>query len=112
MVADRNPAHVTIEEWRELEHTSEVKHEYIDGAIRAMASGSAALPRIATNITTPLDNLLGDSPCIAYNSDLVTRVAEPRRTDAYVVACYPGDTPYHRNPRNSAASALTLPSNV
>jgi Uma2 family endonuclease len=92
MVADRDAERLTVEQWRELERTSEVKHEYVDGHIFAMAGGSGAHSRIATNITTLLDNILGDGPCIAYNSDLATRLSETRYTYAdVVVSCSPHD---------------------
>jgi Uma2 family endonuclease len=76
---------MTVEEWRALERSSEVKHEYIDGYIYAMAGGSRAHSRIATNITSLLDAVLGDGPCIAYNSDAATQVSESRFTYADVV---------------------------
>src|SRR5207248_6737194 len=47
MVAQREPQHMTIDEWRELERTShDIKHEYIDGLVYAMAGGSLAHGRI------------------------------------------------------------------
>jgi Uma2 family endonuclease len=83
---------MTVEEWRELERTSEVKHEYIDGYVYAMAGGSTAHSRIATNITSLLDAVLGDGPCIAYNSDAATRISESRYTYAdVVVSCAAAD---------------------
>ncbi len=85
MVANRQDTRMTVEEWRALERVSEVKHEYIDGYVYAMAGGSKAHSRIAVNILGLLDAAFGDGPCIAYNSDAATRVSESRYTYADVV---------------------------
>ena len=85
MVAHRQDERMTVEEWRALEQTSEVKHEYVDGYVYAMAGGSAAHSRIAMNIAALLDSAFGDGPCIAYNSDMATQVSESRYTYADVV---------------------------
>jgi Uma2 family endonuclease len=85
MVANQYADRMTIAEWRERERTSDVRHEFIDGCVYAMAGGSRAHSRIATNVTSLLDAALGDGPCIAYNSDLATRVSETRYTYADVV---------------------------
>ena len=42
MVAQRSRPHISIEEWRALERSSEMKHEYIDGVLHALAGGSRA----------------------------------------------------------------------
>jgi len=85
MVANQQAVRMTVDEWRQLERTSEVRHEYVDGYVYAMAGGSRAHSRIAVNITSLLDAAFGDGPCIAYNSDMATRVAESRYTYADVV---------------------------
>lgn len=77
-----------LEEWRELERTGEVKHEYIDGHVYAMAGGSRAHSAIAVNLIALLHAALGAGPCQVYNSDLATRVSESRYTYAdAVVTC-------------------------
>lgn len=87
MVANQRPERqwLTLEEWRTLERASDVKHEYIDGAVYAMAGGSQAHSAIAANIITALTLSFGDGPCIAYTSDLATRVSASRYTYADVV---------------------------
>jgi Uma2 family endonuclease len=76
MVASRQDERMTVDEWRALERTSEVRHEYIDGYVYAMAGGSGVQWRIAMNVGGLLDAALGDGPCIAYNSDRATRVSK------------------------------------
>ena len=43
MAAQREPRHITVDEWRELERSShDAKHEYIDGQVYLMSGGSRA----------------------------------------------------------------------
>src|SRR6266704_2677652 len=59
MVAQREPQHMTLDEWRELERTShDIKHEYIDGQVYAMSGGSLAHSRIGLNVCTALERAL------------------------------------------------------
>jgi Uma2 family endonuclease len=85
MVASEQDAGMTLTEWHELERTSEVKHEYIDGYVYAMAGGSAAHSLVAVNVASALNAAFGEGPCIAYNSDMATQVSESRFTYADVV---------------------------
>ena len=42
MVAQREPQHMSVDEWRELERTShDIKHEYIDGQVYALSGGES-----------------------------------------------------------------------
>ena len=82
MVAQEHARHpMTVEEWRELERSShDVKHEYIDGRVYAMAGGSLAHGRIASNALRAIEDALAGAgtPCNAYNSDVAARLS-PRR---------------------------------
>jgi len=71
---------MAVEEWRELERTSEVRHEYIDGYVYAMAGATEAHNRIALNAARELDRALGRGPCIVYASDIAARLRERRFT--------------------------------
>jgi Uma2 family endonuclease len=93
MVAKGTPdRRMSIDEWRELERTGEVKHEYIDGNIYAMAGGSEAHSRIAVNALEELDRALGDSPCMVYSSNVAARLSETRYTypDVVITCSGPG----------------------
>ncbi len=85
MIASHKPKRISVQEWRDLERASDVKHEYVDGCIYAMAGGSRAHSLIAANVIGTLNAAFGDGPCIAYGSDLATRVSESRYTYADVV---------------------------
>ncbi len=65
------PRIMSVDQWRELERYShDIKHEYINGQVYAMAGGSRAHGRISSNVVRTLEDALGDSPCNVYNSDV------------------------------------------
>jgi Uma2 family endonuclease len=65
------PRFMTVDQWRELERYShDIKHEYINGQVYAMAGGSRAHGRICSNIVRALEDALDDSPCNVYNLDV------------------------------------------
>jgi len=60
----------TIEEYLSFERTSEIKHEYVDGQIMAMAGASRVHNLITGNVSRRLGNQLEGKPCETYASDL------------------------------------------
>jgi Uma2 family endonuclease len=64
----------TLEEYFELETTSETKHEYFQGNIYAMSGGSLKHALIATNTSTALNVQLRKSACRVFQSDLRLQV--------------------------------------
>ena len=94
VVQPSQPHSMTVEEWRELEQQSEIKHEYIGGYIYAMAGGSLAHGYISTRVIRHLEDGLGNRSCMVYNSDVVARLSSERYTypDA-TVTCDQRDRP-------------------
>jgi len=89
------PHYISVDDWRELEERShDVKHEYIDGQVYAMAGGSLAHSRVSINVLKALDTVLGRGSCRAYNSDAAARLSPTRYTypDA-TVTCDERDRP-------------------
>jgi Uma2 family endonuclease len=79
MAAERQGTRMSVDAWRALEReSSDVKHEYIDGYVYAMAGGTQAHAQIAGNAYMALRVALGDGPCMVYMSDVATRLAENR----------------------------------
>jgi Uma2 family endonuclease len=78
----------TAEEWRAILEHSDIKYEYHNGWLVAMAGGTADYSRIAINAIRALDDVLGDGPCRVYNSDAAVRLSpsDYRFADA-VVTC-------------------------
>ena len=83
---------LSVDEWRDLLHTTDVKYEYHDGWVVAMAGGSLDHSAIAINVIEDIRRELGDGPCRVYNSDAPVRLspAEYRLPDA-TVTCDEGD---------------------
>jgi Uma2 family endonuclease len=59
-----------------LESMSTVKHEYLDGAVWAMAGGTPDHAAIAINIAVALSTALRGQPCRVFSADLRVRVKE------------------------------------
>ncbi len=59
------------------------KHEYVNGNVYAMAGGTNAHNRIATNATVAIGGQLRGNPCGVINSDTKIRIQTDRRTYFY-----------------------------
>ena len=97
MVARREPQYMTVEEWRELErNSSDVKHEYIDGRVYALAGGTLSHGRLSTNTLRAIEDALADigKSCYVYNSDAAARVSSKYYTYPDItVSCDEQDRP-------------------
>ncbi len=60
----------TVEEYLELERSSEIKHEYYRGEIFAMSGASLPHNRIQMNFTRETGNFLKGKGCDVFGSDL------------------------------------------
>ena len=70
MIAAKDNAHLTPEEYFTWEEQQLEKHELIDGQVYAMTGGSVNHSRIAIRFATMVDTHLDASSCITGNSDL------------------------------------------
>jgi Uma2 family endonuclease len=80
---------MSYEEYVNWESTQEIRHEYFDGEVIAMAGSTLKHNRISGNVFKSLDNALADRPCGVYINDVQVQV-EPRRKYFYpdvVVTC-------------------------
>lgn len=64
----------TFDDYLRVEADSEIKHEFLDGSIWAMAGGTLVHSAIAANVTIGLGNGLRDKPCRVLTSDMRIRV--------------------------------------
>lgn len=79
---------VTYAEYVALEAASEVKHEFISGAVVAMAGGTIEHGRLMSQLTFSLRRALEGRPCVVLPSDVRVRIrASDRATypDLHVV---------------------------
>ncbi len=97
----------SLEEYFELELSSEEKYEYFDGEIFNMSGGSPAHEQVIVNLIVALSNKLRGRGCHVFPSNLRIKVpsAPPYRYPDLSVLC---DTP--RYEKIGGIEALTNPS--
>src|SRR6266705_1248709 len=90
---------VSVEDYLEGEESSEVKHEFISGAVYAKAGVSIEHNLIALNIVTSLRSHLKGKPCKVVMSDVKVRLKALDDDVFYypdvMVGCDPRDTDRH-----------------
>nr|UXE44468.1 hypothetical protein Hi04_10k_c2441B_00016 [uncultured bacterium] len=74
MTANAHRVHYTFREYIAHEAASNVKHEYLDGQIYAMAGGTPSHAALASAVGGQLYAQLRRGPCRLYSSDLRVRV--------------------------------------
>ena len=74
MALAQNVAGVSEAEYLRLDRQAEIKSEYFDGEMFAMAGGTRAHSRIAINLGAELNNRLKATDCVVYNTDLRVKV--------------------------------------
>jgi Uma2 family endonuclease len=81
------PPFLTVDEYLELEEGSTIKHEYVEGALYALAGSSLRHNRIAGNIYRNLAAAADGTPCQVYMSDVRCRVDSVFYYPDVMVAC-------------------------
>src|SRR6266571_1063189 len=87
------PMRMTVEEYLKLDELStDVRYEYLDGQIYAMAGGTADHSTLKLNIAIILRMALKRGPCRVYDTDMQVQLANTRYVypDA-TVTCDPED---------------------
>jgi Uma2 family endonuclease len=64
--AATDPSFMTLEEYFELEKTSPMRHEFINGVLFALSGPSVAHQRIVLNLTVAFSNHLKRGPCEVF----------------------------------------------
>lgn len=90
-----SPAYITEEEYLAGEAQAEVRHEYCDGIVVAMAGAKDEHELVAMGFTIALGNHIRGSGCRTYKSDMKVRAIYRDKTLFYYpdvfVACGPAD---------------------
>ncbi|WP_103670075.1 Uma2 family endonuclease [Pseudanabaena sp. BC1403] len=89
MVALPDRLLMTYEEYIAWESTQEMRHEFWDGEVVAMAGGTRDHNRVSGNFFKSLDEALADRPCEVYIADVKVQI-QPKRKYFYpdvVVTC-------------------------
>ncbi|MEH2267792.1 MAG: Uma2 family endonuclease [Nostoc sp.] len=74
MVISQSEYYISPEEYLEGEKFSEIKHEYIDGQVYAMAGASDAHVTVSMNVSMLLRNHLRGSGCRVYILDMKAQI--------------------------------------
>jgi len=74
---------LTVDDYLAGELRSDVKYEYVDGRVYAMAGGTNIHSRIASRVLGTLYQQLAGSPCEAFNSDTKVRIRRNNRNYFY-----------------------------
>lgn len=92
MTATATQLIITPQEYLAGEQHSEIRHEYIDGEVFAMAGGSDAHARLSGNIFFLLKNQLRGLGCSIYLGEMKAQVSETKYFYPDVmVTCQPDD---------------------
>jgi len=83
MSTARHLQSLSVEDYLSGELESDVKYEYVNGRVYAMAGGKNIHHRIASRALVALANQLEHSDCEAYNSDTKVRIHIGTRTYFY-----------------------------
>lgn len=78
---------ITVEEYLEGEKGSDIRHEYVAGAVYAMAGASGLHNLLALAFATGLRQHLRSSPCRVFMSDMKVRVRDAFYYPDLVVVC-------------------------
>jgi Uma2 family endonuclease len=96
---------VTAAEYLEGELRSEIRHEFVDGRVYAMAGASRRHNEICLDLASSLQNHLRGGPCRTYIEAVKVQIADDIGEAYYYpdvfVACEPGDDDSHvvHNPK-------------
>jgi Uma2 family endonuclease len=76
MASSARHVRYTYQEYLAFERSANVRHEFFDGEIYAMAGGSREHAAICVNVSSLLREQLRGRGCVAHSSDLRIRVLE------------------------------------
>jgi Uma2 family endonuclease len=103
---------ISPDEYLEGERLSEIRHEYVDGCVYAMAGASDDHNRIAGNIFAELSNQLRGTGCEAFIHDMKVKVSPGSNIFYYpdiIVVCDPSDNAKYFRERPSVIFEVLSP---
>ncbi len=104
---------ISPEDYLKGERQSEVRHEYVDGCVWAMAGASADHNRIVANLLAALHSTLRGEPCETFVNDMKVKIP-PGFADAFyypdvMIACDPADDAKYYRERPSVIFEVISP---
>jgi Uma2 family endonuclease len=79
MIALKLDYYMSPEEYLEFEHHSDIKHEYIDGEVYAMAGTTKAHNTISLNLAILFREKLKNSNCQTFMADIKVNISNKKR---------------------------------
>ncbi|TVQ64160.1 MAG: Uma2 family endonuclease [Spirulina sp. DLM2.Bin59] len=79
MMAVKSQNYLSPDEYLEMERHSDIKHEYIDGEVYAMAGTGKAHNIISLNLALLLRSALKNSTCQVFMADIKVRINQGKR---------------------------------
>ena len=79
MIALKSDYYMSPEEYLEFEYHSDIKHEYIDGEVYAMAGTTKAHNTISLNLAILFREKLKDSDCQTFMTDIKVNISNQKR---------------------------------
>lgn len=97
MVAQRQPRTFTLEQYLELEKSSDsdTRNELIDGVIYSMTGGTPRHAQLCLRVGALLHDALRGRPCVPYSSDLHLYIPQARRGTYADVSVFCEPLAYH-----------------
>lgn len=89
MISTQPHRRYTLEEYLDLDASSEERYEYFGGEVFCISGGSPEHDRVNMNITVHLSNKLGDGSCELFSSNVRVKVpaAPPYRYPDLTATC-------------------------
>lgn len=91
--------YISEEDYLDIEQNSDIKHEYIDGEMWAMAGAKRNHNEITSTLTRHLGNHLDGSPCSVFISDMKVKVDHNFFYPDVMIACDDEHDYYTEKPR-------------
>ena len=111
MVAEQTATRIyTVDEYLELELTSEDKHEFVDGILTEMPGESKKANEIAGNIYVALRTGVKGRPFKVYNHDVKLRTVPGRKYRYPDIMVVPADDTEHTHVANRAVLTVEVTS--
>ena len=76
MLSPQRTDFISIDDYLQGELSREIKHEYLDGQVYAMAGASKNHQRIIANMVATFVQHLKNTPCDTFSSDIKVRVSD------------------------------------
>ena len=108
MIASKHPVRYSFSDYLRVEADSDLKHEYLDGQIYAMAGGTPEHAALAHSVGGHLFAQLRGSSCVGHTSDLRVRVLETGLTTYPDVTVVCGQRELHPEDKHTVINPAVI----